>query len=144
MHALSALGKDGAEKVDVMMSSDTESLAGMRVLLVEDEPAISMLVEDLLMDLGCVVVGPATRVSEALALCSSEPLDCAILDMSLAGETATPIAQDLAARGVAMVFTTGYGDDGVPAEFRDRPILRKPFRQTALADILVQVKKKKG
>lgn len=103
-------------------------LAGRRVLVVEDEALVSMLIEQMLEDLGCVVVGPATTIASALALAEgSEPIDMALLDVNLSGEHVFPVAEALAKRGVPFAFSTGYGEGGLPEEWRGRPTLQKPY-----------------
>ncbi|RYD46101.1 MAG: response regulator, partial [Sphingomonadales bacterium] len=83
-------------------------LAGLRVLIVEDEPVVAMCLEDILEELGCVTVGPANRLSEGLALAEG-PLDAAILDINLAGERSNAIAQRLHDRSIPFAFASGYG-----------------------------------
>lgn len=112
--------------------SPTEGFAGLRVLVVEDEVAIAMLVEDMLLDLGALVVGPAGRLAEGKALAESEEVDVAILDVNVAGESVYPIVDILARRGVRFIFSTGYGAAGIDPSWRDRPILPKPFSQAEL------------
>ena len=111
-------------------------LAGLRVLVVEDEMMVSMLIEDMLQDLGCKVVGPASRLEEAIELANNEELDCAVLDVNLGGgETVFPQAEALRARGVPFVFATGYGilpSDGYP----DTPLIRKPVDQDQLLPVV--------
>jgi CheY-like chemotaxis protein len=98
----------------------------LRVLVVEDEPVVAMCLEDILDALGCVPVGPAGRLSEGLALAESEPLDAAILDINLAGERSTPIAEMLRARGVPFAFASGYGS--APEGFAGKvPLIEKPY-----------------
>jgi two-component SAPR family response regulator len=108
--------------------SDGE-LSGLRVLVVEDEAAISLLLEDMLMDFGCEVVGPAARLSTALDAVERETLDLAILDVNVAGEPIYPVAETLQRKGIPFVFSTGYGTAGIKDVFRDRPVLQKPFAQ---------------
>jgi len=113
-----------------------------RVLIVEDDVMIRMLIEDMLADLGFAVAAQAAKVHEALAAMNSTEIDVAILDVNLSGETTGPVAEALAARGTPFVFATGYGEHGLPEQFRDRPLLKKPFQidglkrmlDTALAD----------
>ncbi len=113
-----------------------------RVLIVEDDVMIRMLIEDMLGDLGFAVAAEASKVHEALAAVNSTAFDVAILDVNLSGETTGPVAEALAARGTPFVFATGYGEHGLPDQFRDRPLLKKPFQieslkrmlETALAD----------
>jgi DNA-binding response OmpR family regulator len=102
------------------------SLAGKRVLVVEDESLIAMLLEMALQDEGSIVVGPVSRVGDAIVAAGSGPLDGAFLDVNLAGEAAFPVAEVLTSRGVPFLMLSGYGDQAVPAG-RDWPIRSKPF-----------------
>ncbi|TDR94889.1 response regulator [Enterovirga rhinocerotis] len=112
--------------------------AGLRVLVVEDEVAIALLLEDMLMDVGIEVVGPASRLAEGRALAEQERLDVAILDVNVAGEPVYPIVDILAARGIRFIFSTGYGAGGIDPAWRDRPVLQKPFSQAELEAALAQ------
>ena len=116
--------------------ADDQNLNGLRVLVVEDEVAISLLLEDMLLDFGCEVVGPAGRLSAAKELASQEKLDLAVLDVNLAGQSIYPVAEALAARGIPFVFSTGYGSAGIYEPYRDRPVLQKPFAQHELQRVL--------
>jgi len=117
--------------------ADTPVLAGRRILVVEDEMMIAMLVEDMLTELGCSVVGPAHALAEALALAQSEPgLDAALLDVNLAGQPVFPVADALREKGVPAIFSTGYGDAGLLDIDRGSPVLQKPFRAGDLARAL--------
>ena len=107
-----------------------------RVLIVEDDVMIRMLIEDMLGDLGFVVAAEASKVREALAAVNSTAFDVAILDVNLSGETTGPVAEALAARGTPFVFATGYGEHGLPDQFRDRPLLKKPFQIESLKRML--------
>lgn len=106
-----------------------DDLNGLRVLVVEDEAAISMLLEDMLLDFGCEVVGPAARLKQALDLAQHETFSVAILDVNVAGEPVYPVAASLADRGVPFLFSTGYGGGGIKDPYRDRPVVQKPFSQ---------------
>ena len=112
-----------------------QSLIGMRILIVEDEMVVAIMLEDILTDLGCKVVR-AGRVAKALQLVATSGIDGAILDVNVAGEPVYPVARELRRRGVPFVFSSGYGYDGVSPEYRDRPTLSKPFRQEELAPLL--------
>jgi CheY-like chemotaxis protein len=101
-------------------------LAGKRVLVLEDEPVVAMLVEDMLVDLGCVVVGPASRLDDALAIAEREELDLAVLDINLGRGDSFPVALVLDRRSVPFVFATGYGDRETP--FPSAPVVAKPYR----------------
>jgi len=107
-----------------------------RVLIVEDDVMIRMLIEDMLGDLGFAVAAEASKVHEALAAVNSTAFDVAILDVNLSGETTGPVAEALAARGTPFVFATGYGEHGLPDQFRDRPLLKKPFQIESLKRML--------
>ncbi len=112
-------------------------LNGLRILVVEDEAAISLLLEDMLLDFGCEVIGPAARLSAALEAVARETVDLAILDVNVAGEPIYPVAEALAQRSIPFVFSTGYGSAGIRDAFRDRPVLQKPFAQHDLKQKLL-------
>lgn len=97
-----------------------------RILVVDDEPLISMLVENWLGELGCEVVGPARTVADGLALADGQ-LDGAILDVNLAGGTCYPLANALRSRGVPLAFATGDGGLDEGEGFEDPILLPKPF-----------------
>ncbi|HSV01758.1 MAG TPA: response regulator [Phenylobacterium sp.] len=111
-------------------------LDGLRVLVVEDEMMVSMLIEDMLGELGCLVVGPASRLDEAMALARDADIDCAVLDVNLGGQPIFPVADLLRERGRPFAFATGYGDAGLREVDRGSPVLQKPFREGDLARIL--------
>jgi CheY-like chemotaxis protein len=102
-------------------------LTGRRILVVEDEALVAMLVEDALLDAGAIVLGPVATVAEALALLVQETPDVAVLDLNLAGETSTPVADRLVTMGVPFVVATGYGADGLPPGHATVPVLAKPY-----------------
>ena len=113
-------------------------LAGKRVLLVEDELLVAMLVEDMLADAGCVLVGPFARLPAALAAARVEAVDVALLDVNIAGEMVFPVAHVLEERGIPFLFVTGYGRAVLPP---DRPHWRacaKPFQPERLAECLAR------
>lgn len=112
-------------------------LQGRRVLVVEDETMIALLVEDMLDELGCRVVGPAHALDVALALARSElDLDAALLDVNLAGQPVFPVADALREKGVPAIFSTGYGEASLRPSDRGAPVLQKPFRSHDLARAL--------
>jgi CheY-like chemotaxis protein len=102
-------------------------LTGRRILVVEDEALVAMLVEDALLDAGAIVIGPVATVAEALSLLQRERPDVAVLDLNLAGETSTPVADALVTMGVPFVVATGYGADGLPPGHVTVPVLAKPY-----------------
>ena len=118
----------------------SQAFAGRRVLIVEDESLVAMLLETILEDMGCVPVGPAATVEEGLQVAGGdEPLDAALLDVNVAGKQVFPIAEALKARGVPFVFSTGYGEGGLPDEWRGQATLQKPFTEAAVREALMQV-----
>jgi CheY-like chemotaxis protein len=116
-------------------------LSGCRVLVVEDESRIAMLIRDTLEDLGCEVVAVASRLEEARKKASSLEFDVALLDVNLDGEPSFPIAYDLLARGVPCVLATGYGVSRIPADLKDIPVLQKPFLRAELERTLLRASK---
>jgi CheY-like chemotaxis protein len=98
-----------------------------RVLVVDDEPLIAMMVEDWLLELACEPVGPAGSAEDALALIAGGPLDAAILDVSLRGHDSFAVAAALRERAVPFVFATGHGRDRIAEPFRDTPTVLKPY-----------------
>jgi len=110
-----------------------DGLAGKRILVVEDESLVAMLIETILEDLGCAPIGPAASVEEGLGLVNGETaIDAALLDVNVGGQQVFPVAEALAARGVPFVFSTGYGEAGLPDSWRGRPTLQKPFTEDAV------------
>jgi CheY-like chemotaxis protein len=118
---------------------DSERLKGRTVLVVEDEAMIAMMLEDMLADLGCAVIGPADGVAEALELATGpRAIDVALLDVNLGGRPVFEVADVLTARQVPIVFSTGYGEAGLRERDQGAPILRKPFRSSDLTLALHQ------
>ena len=112
-----------------------------RVLIVEDEPLIMMLLEDFLDVLGHVVAGTADSVATALPQVEAGGFDCAILDVNLrGGEKSWPIADALAARGLPFLLATGGGDEGIAPQHQGRPVLAKPFTMDGVAKALDALK----
>lgn len=111
-------------------------LSGHRILVVEDEMMVLMMIEDMLADLGCESVTAAATIEEAVALINAQVFDAAMLDMNLGGTKSHSIADALAARGVPFIFSTGYSGHDIRDGYRDRPILKKPFKFEELATIL--------
>jgi DNA-binding NtrC family response regulator len=110
-----------------------------RVLLVEDEMLVAWLIEDMLADLGCSVIGPASSVNQALAMIDAEVIDAAVLDLNLNGRMSYPVADALAAHGVPFVISTGYDKDTLPDDYRACPVLQKPIRRSELSDTLAKL-----
>ncbi|MBS7456284.1 response regulator [Coralloluteibacterium stylophorae] len=97
-----------------------------RILLVEDEPLVAMLEQEMLTEAGYEVVGPFSRLARAREAARSEAIDAATLDVNLFGEFVYPVAEILAVRGIPFAFLSGYGADAGGA-FPDAPVLSKPF-----------------
>ncbi len=116
----------------------TQMLNGRRVLVVEDESLVAMLLETILEDMGCTPVGPAATIDDGLVMAESETLDAALLDVNVAGRQVFPVAEALRARGVPFVFSTGYGEGGLPDEWRGQATIQKPFTEAAVRDALMK------
>ena len=121
-----------------MMSATQPQSTGpaKRILVVEDELMIRMLLEDMLGELGYTVAAEAARIDEALKAAQTADFDIAILDVNLNGQPISPVADALVARGMPFVFATGYGERGLPEPYRDRPTLKKPFQMDGLKQML--------
>jgi CheY-like chemotaxis protein len=113
-----------------------DRLRGCRVLVVEDEMLIAMMIEDTLQELGCTVVGPVGKLDAALQLATHEPLDAAVLDISIRGGLVYPVAEALLARNVGFVFASGYGNWALPEIFANQLRLAKPFTLLELEETL--------
>lgn len=107
-----------------------------RILLVEDETIVAMMVEDMLGELGFVHAGTAGNLAEALKLAAELDIDGALLDVNLHGKPSFEAADKLKARGVPVVFATGYGVEGLPESWRHVPVLSKPFQKHELKTAL--------
>lgn len=108
-----------------------------RILIVEDEPLIAMMLEDFLEVLGKNVAASADSVAPALALVAAGGFDGAILDVNLrGGEKSWPVADALAEKNIPFVLASGGGDDGIPAAHKGRPVLPKPFTMDGVAKAL--------
>ncbi len=103
-----------------------------RILVVEDEAIVAMLLEDMLVELGYEVVGPVTRLDRALDLARGAPIDAAVLDVNINGNDTYAVADVLCARAIPFVFATGYGTKELAERFRDTPITQKPFHRDDL------------
>jgi CheY-like chemotaxis protein len=114
-------------------------LDGLRLLVVEDETLVAMMLEVMLDGFGCSVTGVAGTLAKGMALAGNETLtlDGAILDVNLGGEQVYPIAEVLTRRGVPFIFCTGYGLAGLAANFSHVPTLAKPYQEGDLQNLLV-------
>ena len=118
------------------MTNKTKSAAGRRVLVVDDELMIRMLLDGMLADLGHSVAAEAGGIEDAVALAEDAEFDVAILDVNLNGQSIAPVVEILVRRGLPFVFATGYGARGIPEAFRANPTLQKPFQAESLARAL--------
>ena len=107
--------------------SVVDPLASLRILIVEDDPYITLALEETLAEMGLTVAGTARTLEAALRLARSEQLDVALLDVNIGADQIDPVADVLAARGCPFIFTTGCGRAGLPEAYADRAVVEKPF-----------------
>jgi DNA-binding response OmpR family regulator len=117
------------------MSSE---MMGMRVLVAEDVFLIADMLDEILKERGCEVIGPVAHLDRGLALARDAALDGAILDVNLEGELCFPIAAVLDRRGIPYFFVTGYGAEFFPPEYRDIFRLTKPFASADLEELVAR------
>lgn len=111
---------------------------GLRVLVVEDEGLIIMLLEDMLTELGHAMVASAANIEDARAHASNRTIDLAILDVNLGRQSSHPLASDFSARGIPYILATGYGRSWLGKEWGDDVVLEKPFEVKALSAAIAQ------
>ncbi len=121
------------------MPHEAHALAGCRLLIVEDEFAVLMLLEGMAESFGCQVVATASNLSNALLLATTGAFDAALLDINLAGQQVYPIAQVLKDRGISFVFSTGYGAIGLDSDWTNYIVLQKPYLDVDLEKALMTV-----
>lgn len=113
----------------------TDNFTGRRIFVLEDEPIIAMMIEDILSDLGADVCGPSSTIEEALSLASTEAFDAALLDLNVNGSSSAPVADVLARRSIPFAFATGYGANTTDSH-PHAPILTKPYGPSEIAQTL--------
>lgn len=113
-------------------------MAARRILVVEDEFLIALDIAGVLEQAGHEVVGPFSRVSEALHAVGAEKLHGALLDAHLAGEPVGRVADALSARNIPFAFVSGYGPEQLPAAYRHAPLVRKPFTGPDLLAVIAR------
>ena len=125
---------------DLVLGKDSTMTAstpkGGSVFLVEDEVMIRMMVADMLDELGYSIAAEAGEINEAIKLAQSTEFDIAILDVNVNGKVISPVAELIKARNRPFIFATGYGSQGLPEEYRDRPALQKPFQIETLGKMI--------
>ena len=104
------------------------SLAGRRVMVAEDELLVAMLIEDILADAGCTIIGPFTNVADAMRAVEAGGIDVALLDVNLRGQKIYPVGMALQARGIPFFLLSGYGQDAIPSEHPTWKACSKPFK----------------
>jgi DNA-binding NtrC family response regulator len=119
-------------------------LIARRILVVEDELIVSWLLEDMLADLGCVVIGPVANVAQALDLIENLDIDAAVLDVCLNGEFSYPVADAMMARGLPFIFATGYDKGRLLPDYRACVVLQKPYQAADLRGALLAVVPREG
>mgnify|MGYP006273003755 CR=1 FL=1 len=117
----------------------SKPLAGRCILVLEDEPLVAMLLQDLLLDLGTQVAGPVSSLPEAVALLAQGGIAGALLDVNLRGTMSYPLADALRAEGVPFLFVTGYGPEDLDPAFRDDPLIRKPIDVRRFQEMVTSV-----
>jgi len=111
----------------------------LSVLLVDDETLTRMTIAGMAEELGHRVVAEAGNINDALTLARTANFEIAVLEVNVGGERIEPVAEIVADRRLPLIFATGYGAAGVPQEFRDRPILQKPFSIERLQKAIEEV-----
>ncbi len=119
--------------------SEIDALQGLSVLVVEDNVLLCCVLEEALCEAGCEVIGPYSRLPEAMRAASSARIDIALLDINVRGQLVSPLAEQLRARGVPFVVTSAYQPDAVPRVLRGAAHLRKPFTGSDLLERLASV-----
>jgi DNA-binding response OmpR family regulator len=112
------------------------AFSGKRILVVEDEALVACLVEEMLTELGAIVIGPATSVTDGLRMAENELIDMAVLDVNVRDERIDPVARVLQAKNVPVVFATGYGTTMVSST-AGGTVLEKPYTHERLAAALI-------
>jgi CheY-like chemotaxis protein len=119
-----------------MLNGESKS---RRILIVEDEMLIALNLEDMLVQLGHIVVAMAARIPEALKFAAESDIDLAILDLNLSGLSSLPVADVLRSRGIPFMFATGYGSNGLTESYRNEVVLGKPYGVSDLQNAINNV-----
>ncbi len=119
------------------MDAPADSLRGLRVLVVEDETLVAMLIEEYLLEMGCEIALSASRVAKALNALQTCPVDAAVLDVNVAGESIAQLVETLHQRDIPFIFASGYGPRGIDPRWSRAPVLQKPFTGSDLRTALL-------
>ena len=135
--------------VDRIMSEERSAgenlkLPNLRILIVEDETLISMMIEDMLHEMGHKTAACVHSVNQALQFVegSSETTDAALLDVNLAGDLVYPVAEALERKDIPFAFITGYGIFGVPPQFSHATVMQKPFSEREVSAAVQNMQRK--
>jgi CheY-like chemotaxis protein len=120
------------------MSTEGSVLTGLRVLVVEDEMLVSLLIEEMLIDHACAIIGPFASVPAAVEAAMTEEIDVALLDVNIGGLKVYPVANALMARRIPFLFLSGYGESAVPKDRPEWRVCSKPFREGDLIEMMSQ------
>ncbi|WP_419759995.1 response regulator [Acidisoma sp.] len=120
------------------MSTEGPMLTGLRVLVVEDEMLVSLLIEEMLIDHACAIIGPFASVPAAVEAAMTEEIDVALLDVNIGGLKVYPVANALMARRIPFLFLSGYGESAVPKDRPEWRVCSKPFREGDLIEMMSQ------
>lgn len=123
--------------MDAVLDKGPTLLRGRRILVVEDEFLVALLLEDQLERLGCQIGRTAATLAQAMDAVAAERFDAAVLDVNLSGELSFPVAAALKARGTPFLFATGFGAAGIDPAFAGAPVLQKPYTEAQLRNALV-------
>jgi PAS domain S-box-containing protein len=132
-----AKGRNGKAPAPVVPQTRI-AMSGNRVMIVEDEALVAMALREALDDLGFDVIGPYSRISEAMVALRNNHIDAAVLDVNLGGEFIYPLADVLAAGHVPFVFITGYGAEEIEERYVSVPVLQKPIEPGALQAVFAR------
>jgi CheY-like chemotaxis protein len=124
------------EAAGLSPANDEINLKGRRVLVVEDDPLVAMLLVDMLEAIGCEIAAVASRLEDALEKAQHLSFDLAVLDVNLEGANTFQVAELLSKRAIGFVFATGYGAAHLPADLTNAPVLQKPFVERDVARAL--------
>jgi PAS domain S-box-containing protein len=111
---------------------------GDPILLVEDEPLVSMMLAEMLSGFGHIVDGPYNRLSDAVRAAESNDIRAGILDINVGGEKSYAVADVLTMRNIPFIFVTGYSADGIDSRFTHVPVLQKPIEPKKLRAVLLR------